>query len=176
MAKTYNTISTVNTGDVYTATAHNAIATNVNNYRVPPMCEVYRTSNLTSYTPNTAITWQAERYDTDGMWTSGSSITIGTDGIYAVVFNVGINCTATLSVIAANVYKGAQLAAVSYAPAVAGNESFTSTTGTMQLVAGDTISAACAFSGGSAYIVTGSAAAYAREQSRLSVTWLGQAS
>jgi hypothetical protein len=46
----------------------------------------------------------------------------------------------------------------------------------MQLVAGDTISAACAFAGGSNYAIVGSGTAYAREQSRLSVTWLGQAS
>jgi hypothetical protein len=44
VAKTYNSIPSVATGDVYTAAAHNNIVTNVNNYRVPPACIVQRAS------------------------------------------------------------------------------------------------------------------------------------
>lgn len=180
MAKTYNTIPTVSTGDVYTAAAHNNIVQNVNGYRAPPMCEVYRTSNLTGYTSNTLVTWQAARYDTespsDPMWSSGANVTIKTAGIYAVTFNVGITATATVTTMTAGIYIGAQLSAQNYANVANGNDSYASVTAIYSLTVGQTVAGACAFVGGSNYAIVGSSSAYAREQTRLSVTWLGQVS
>ena len=87
MAKTYNSIPTVSTGDVYTATAHNNIAENVNNYRVPPMAEVRRTT--TQSIPNTNwenVSFNASPaiFDTDSMWDSANptDLTIKTAGVY----------------------------------------------------------------------------------------------
>jgi len=81
MPKTYNTIPSVATGDVLTATAWNNQATNVNNYRVPPAVRVKLTASKT-ITSDVGISWDAEDYDTDAMWTSGATVTINTAGIY----------------------------------------------------------------------------------------------
>ena len=97
MAKTYSSIPTVATGDVYTATAHNNIAENVNNYRVPPMCRVKRSGNL-SYTSNTDIAWTAEDFDTVATHdnpTNNTRITINTAGVYVVSFGYQINFSGT---------------------------------------------------------------------------------
>ena len=85
MAKTYNTLSNVTVGSVLTASDYNEVLENSNNYRVPPAVRVVRTSDLTNYS-GAAITWQAETFDTDGMWSSGTTVTIQTAGIYLVNF------------------------------------------------------------------------------------------
>ena len=92
MPKTYNTIPTVSTGDVYTATAHNNIVANVNNYRVAPACAAYHSAAQSI--PNataTAVLLNSEYYDTDDMHSTASltsRITIATAGIYQLTANV----------------------------------------------------------------------------------------
>ncbi len=88
MAKTYNTLTVAN------ATAGNAILAsdaakvfeNVNNYRVPPMVQLRRTTAQSI--PNntgTLVTWEQQAFtNTDGMWTSGAEITCPTAGVYSV--------------------------------------------------------------------------------------------
>ena len=96
MPKTYNTIPTVSTGDVYTATAHNNIVTNVNNTRVPPMCRLFNSATLTPYTTNTAITWNSESYDTDDMHSTSantSRITFQTAGVYLLTATIRTDAT-----------------------------------------------------------------------------------
>ncbi len=104
MAKTYNSIPTVSTGDVYTATAHNNIATNVNNYRVPPAVRVKLTGNKT-LTSDAAISWDAEDYDTDDMWTSGGTVTIKTAGIYLFTFKGRVTLSAAQNAVDCRVIK-----------------------------------------------------------------------
>jgi hypothetical protein len=85
MPKTYNTIPTTTTGSVYTAAAHNNIVTNVNNYRVPPMCVLTAGSQVISNTTATVLTYSSEAVDTDDMHstsTNTSRITINTAGVY----------------------------------------------------------------------------------------------
>ena len=178
MPKTYTdlTVANATAGNAILASDFASLFTNSNNYRVPPMCEVYRTSTLTGYTSNTAITWQAERYDTDGMWSSGSSVTIQTAGLYLVSLNAGISANATVSLVTAGIYIGGQLSAQNYLAVANGNDSYGSVAAIYSLTAAQTVSAAFAFIGGSNYAVIGSNTAYAREQSRLSVAWLGQVS
>jgi hypothetical protein len=104
MPKTYNTIPTVSTGDVYTATAHNNIVTNVNNYRVAPIARVLLTSdvsiangNWTSFAGFTS-TNASEDIDTDGMVSlsgTASGITIQTAGVYTVSCTVIFASNAT---------------------------------------------------------------------------------
>lgn len=49
-----------------------------------PKCEVYRAASLTA-SSNTAITWDTENYDSDGMFTASSdTVTIKTAGVYAI--------------------------------------------------------------------------------------------
>jgi hypothetical protein len=87
MPKTYTAAGTVAAGDVYTAAAHNIIATDVNNFIVPPACRVYNTAAINPYTSNALITWNAEEYDTDEMHSTVSNtsrITIQTAGVYSI--------------------------------------------------------------------------------------------
>lgn len=98
MAKTYNSIPTVSTGDVYTATAHNNIVTNVNNYRVPPACIAYRnTAQSTTNSTITAVSFTTAGVDTDGMFSAGSPtrITVQTPGIYMVTANLSLDANVT---------------------------------------------------------------------------------
>lgn len=90
MPKTYNTIPQVATGDLLTATAWNNQATNVNNYRVPPMCRVQLSGNQSIANSTTKdLSFGTESVDTDGMFTATSSvITIQTAGIYLIAANV----------------------------------------------------------------------------------------
>jgi hypothetical protein len=97
MAKTYTAAGTVVAGEVYTAAAHNIIATDVNNFIVPPMARLRLTSNV-SFTNSThgtvgfKNTNATEDYDTDAMINlsgSNSAITINTAGIYL--------CTASMN-------------------------------------------------------------------------------
>jgi hypothetical protein len=107
MPKTYNTIPTTTTGSVYTAAAHNNIVTNVNNYRVPPMCRVRRSGTASSaITPSGSTTgfleWNTQDVDTedDEMWTSGSAtrITVRTAGFYLVNVNFVLDFTGTSTI------------------------------------------------------------------------------
>lgn len=88
MAKTYNTIPTVSTGDVYTATAHNNIVENSNNYRVPPMCINSRTGQSVNDATVTPIAFtSAASLDTDSMHdsaTNNTRFTANTAGVYLV--------------------------------------------------------------------------------------------
>lgn len=176
MAKTYNSIPTVSTGDVYTAAAHNNIAENVNNYRVPPSFSVYRTTASSAYSNGADISWEAEEYDPDGMWSSGATITINTAGIYLFTLRVYGTCAATLTLVQPSIMDaaGASIgftANVATAPTSYG----ASHSSVHNLAASDTITARIYFGGGSSYTIGGGAADN-YVQSRLTGMWLGQAS
>ena len=88
MAKTYTAAGTVTAGDVYTASAHNIIVTDVNNLIVPPACLVGASATLNI--PNstwTGVTFVTERFDTDALHDNSvnpSRFTITTPGIYQI--------------------------------------------------------------------------------------------
>jgi hypothetical protein len=99
MAKTYTAAGSATAGDVYTATAHNVIVTDVNNLIVPPMVQCTRSSDL-SYTSGANITWNSETYDTDAMHDTSSNtdrITIQTAGVYIVSLTLYLTFTGTLT-------------------------------------------------------------------------------
>jgi hypothetical protein len=183
MAKTYNTIPTTTTGSVYTAAAHNNIVTNVNNYRVPPACQVRRTTNLTSYTSDAAITWESAAFDTespsDPMWAASPNptrVTIKTAGLYVVSLTGKADATATLTLANANISVNGNLVAGQFCSVLAAITSRFAISVVLNLAASDFITAAVGLVGGSAYIITGSATAQDSTQTRLTVSWLGQAS
>lgn len=97
MPKTYNSIPTVSTGDVYTATAHNNIVTNVNNYRVPPMIAVELGPSNKTLTSGADVVWDRvkDSIDTDGMWTSGATVTVNTSGLYLVTLQGRVTSSAS---------------------------------------------------------------------------------
>jgi hypothetical protein len=89
MAKTYTAAATATAGEVYTASAHNVIVTDVNNLIVPPFVKCVRSGDL-SYTNTSDIAWNAEAYDTDSMHdnvTNNTRITPTTAGIYVFTFS-----------------------------------------------------------------------------------------
>ena len=148
MPKTYTAAGTVAAGDVYTAAAHNIIATDVNNFIVPPLCRVRRATNQSI--PNvtdTFVSWTLEDIDTDGMFTATSdTITIQTTGVYLVAASVYFAANATGQRII-NMMKSPTTAsdlaaafAQSWFPvASATNPSTLSASGLVSCVAGDTI-------------------------------------
>lgn len=87
MPKTYTSVPSVSTGDVYQAATYNTYtAQNLNNLIVPPMVKATRSAS-TSYTSGNALTWPTEAYDTDDMHdtsTNTSRLTINTAGVYVL--------------------------------------------------------------------------------------------
>lgn len=186
MAKTYTTLTSVSTGDVLTATNYNNLQTNSNNYRVPPAIQVRRTSNLTSYVSDATITWQSTGYDTestgsspsDPMWSSGTNpdrVTIKTAGLYLVVFKGYLTATATLSLVQPSIRKNGTSVCDTYATIYASANGLWSQSVVLSLAATDYLTASVFISGGSAYIIGGTASE-GNTQTTLTATWVGQAS
>jgi hypothetical protein len=184
MAKTYNTLGTVAPGDVLRANsgtaAYNGVITNVNNYRVPPMCRVHRAAAL-SHTSNgnfQAISFDTETFtQTDsGMWAVGTPtrITIQTAGLYLITgsFELANNATGV---------RGGDLilngtTRLSYSFVTASNGSFGSAfalAATYSLAVGNYVEMR-------AYQNSGGNLAYGTQDTgqffHLSATWLGQVS
>jgi len=187
MAKTYNTLGTVAPGDVLRANsgtaAYNGVITNVNNFRVPPACQVRRTSNLTGYTSDAAITWQSAAYDTEGvgdpMWAASpnpTQVTIKTTGLYVASFAGKADATATLTLANATLSVNGNLVAGQFCNVLSSVTSRFAISVVLKLAASDFITAAVGLVGGSAYIITGSATEQDSTQTRLTVSWIGQAS
>ena len=101
MPKTYNTFTNVSTGDVLTATNFNNVLENVGNYRVPPLLRLKKTASQ-SISGNTNISWDAEDYDTDAMWTSGATITAKTAGVYLWHLSARVTAAAAPTVMYVN--------------------------------------------------------------------------
>ena len=98
MPKTYTAAGSATAGQVYTATAHNTIVTNVNNFIVPPSVKV--TANAQSVTAGVDTQLQfngTKDWDTDSMHSSGSNtrITFNTAGIYTISARVNFVNNAT---------------------------------------------------------------------------------
>ena len=174
MAKTYTAAGTVVAGEVYTAAAHNIIATDVNNFIVPPAVCVVRTTDLTSYLSNADITWSSSVYDTDAMYSSGAIITITTPGIYVITFNGAITATPTMTSVTPSILKGAS--EIAYAGFLtASTQGFFTQTVVSSCINGDTIKCRLQPGGGSAYVVKGNASE-SYLQTRLTATWVGRTS
>lgn len=97
MAKTYTAAGSATAGAVYTASAHNVIVTNVNNFIVPPACRAARTAvQSINNSTWTFVSFTSETYDTDGMFAAtDTKITIQTAGLYSVSCLVSFATNAT---------------------------------------------------------------------------------
>lgn len=99
MPKTYTAAGSATAGDVYTASAHNVIVTDVNNFIVPPLVRVNKSSATQALVNSTLtyVTWDAEDYDTDEMFTTASNtvITCKTAGVYLVTASLTFATNAT---------------------------------------------------------------------------------
>lgn len=180
MAKTYNSIPTVSTGDVYTATAHNNIVTNVNNYRVPPTAIAVRTTASAAYTLGTNISFESATasggHDTDSIWAAGSPtlLTIQTTGVYLITFNGYVTMASTGGVQTIVIMKGANSMCEMYLPN-SGTNHLWSISHVASLVAGDTLAFRHTNGGSGAATIYGGAS-NSNTQTRAGITWLGQVS
>ena len=138
----------------------------------PPMCRVYRSSSLTGYTSNTQITWNAEDFDTDSMWTSGATMTVNTPGIYLVTFSGLFVATATLSVVAPGIVKNGSPKRIIYTT-VTPTAAYFNVCEPIKFIANDTISASVEFVGGSSHYLEGNADVDNQITTRLSAIWIG---
>lgn len=183
MAKTYNTFTNVSTGSTLTATTFNNLLTNTANYRVPPACQVRRTSNLTGYTSDAAITWESAAFDTEGagdpMWAASPNptrITIRTAGLYVVSLIGRASGAATITLTNFNIRVNGSSSASNYLNVITATATYGTTSGIFNLAVGDYVEGAVGFAGGSAYVIHGSSTAQSQDQTRLTVTWIGQTS
>ncbi len=175
MAKTYTAPTTVSAGDAITASLYNTyVGTNVANLIVPPAVRVYRSSNLTGYTNMAAITWNAEDYDTDSMYSTGTTVTINTAGLYLVTFNGYFSSTGATRILQRVAANGTTFLGSELTLDGGGGSTFTAST-VRNFAATTTITSFAQFVGGSAYVIQGSATD-ADAQTALSLTWIGRTS
>jgi hypothetical protein len=174
MAKTYTAAGTVVAGDVYTAAAHNIIATDVNNLIVPPSVGVRLTPSDKTVTSGTAFAWDAQEWDTDDMWASGANITINTSGIYQISYTGRALGTSGFTYVLPEIKMSGQEGRIGAAGAVSTTDYrwFLSTTAVLEQ--GTTVSFAILFAGGGTVTVNGTDTAGSRN--RASVSWIGRTS
>jgi hypothetical protein len=175
MPKTYNTIPTTTTGSVYTAAAHNNIVTNVNNYRVPPMCITTGVNTSQSFTHANAADVQfngVDTVDTDDIHNPSSNsdqFVIATAGVYQVSFALIINTTTVTSLLATvSKNAGGVFESGSSSPLSASAARW-SIAGAVECVAGDVIRARV-------YQTSTSSVSQTLFSARMSLVWLGQVS
>ena len=177
MPKTYTAAGSATAGDVYTASAHNGIVTDVNNLIVPPVCEVVRTTNLTSYTAATDISFSSASIDTDGMFAAGSPtrITIQTTGLYVVTYVAAVSATATMTDVSPIIRKNTSNLAFFMQKAYSSTNGYTAGSVVASLTASDYLTLRIDIVGGSNYTVRGDSS-NTDVQTRLSATWIGRTS
>jgi hypothetical protein len=176
VAKTYPAIGPFAPGDILTAATMTSIDTNLDNQRVPPAVRVVRTSDVTNYSGST-ITWQAETFDTDGMWSSGTTVTIQTAGIYLVNFYASANPVAGTPVYGnPQISINGTLQYIQQTPYFAGNSAMRGAiTALHSFAASDTVTAAMDVNWGGAANGTLKGGTNF-DSTRLALTWVGQAS
>ena len=174
MAKTYTAAGSAVAGDVYTAAAHNVIVTDVNNLIVPPALRLNLTADAT-ITNGSLISWSSAAYNTDGMWSSGSTITVQTSGIYLMTFAGFVSTTGSLTYAIAQYGVSSDLGYYGNAGQVLGGTgAYVSHSMVSALTAGDTINFAVAVAGSGTYTLRGTANDQTR--ARATVTWIGRTS
>jgi hypothetical protein len=176
MAKTYNSLSTVTVGSVLTASDYNDALENLNNHRVPPSVRVFRSSDASSYTSAAAISWNAEAWDTDDMFTATSTnITVQTSGLYACTFYAYAVGSATITLVTPTVLVGGSSRLTTTLNTGTTGGRFV-LSGVLDLAATNVVTASVTFSGGSAYTIGGNASSNDINASHLTLQWLGQKS
>ena len=179
----YTPPSTVTGSDVLTAALWNTqIRDNFEWLRKPPAAHVIRTTAWTA-TTGTAIPWEQALFDTNPTsWTvsSPTQLTINTDGIYLVSASIeGTNTIAFATPPSISIYRAG--GAYSIARELTNPQGSTAWQGRItlpvRLYATDTLTCRVDYSGGGVVTVRGAGTSPAPEisnQSRFSITWLGE--
>jgi hypothetical protein len=183
MAKTYTNLTSVNTGDVLTATGYNTVQTNVNNVMVPPAvrCNISGASQTAATGVVTTLYWDgANSYDTDAtmhdnVTTSGtpavySRITFNTAGIY--VLNYKLQFTAgCANLVELMVQKNNTTRIIDHGFGTGGTSSTFQVSGTYAFAANDYIVAQVYHTNGSTLTLSN-----ATDANQFSATWIGKTS
>ena len=181
---TYVAPSTVVAGQTYGASAHNVIVNDIidhesriNDLTVPPSALLRRTTDLTSYTSGSAISWSSAEWDTDGMFDSGAptKITIQTSGLYLVSFYVHVTGSATITQVQMDINVNGGQVHVDVVPPYNTTSAYLGRSTVVKLNATDYITGGIFFFGGSNYTIKG-AGSLGISYSRLSATWIGRTS
>lgn len=174
MAKTYTAAGSAIAGEVYTASAHNVIVTDVNNLIVPAALRLNLTTSAT-ITNGSSISWSSEAYDTDGMWSSGSTITVNTTGLYVMTFNGFVTAATSLAYAISQINIGGDVTHYGAGAAIlGGNSGYISQSVLANIEATNTITFAVAFSAVGAVTLAGTTNDATR--TRATVTWVGRTS
>lgn len=182
MPKTYNSLTVGNAaaGSAILASDHAKAFENINNYRVPPMVHLVRTTSTAAYTSGAAITWQAAvgSMNTDGMWSSGTNITATTAGVYQVTFSGRIAASAGMFVCAPQLLVNGT-AIVQHYSALYSSSTVCQfqVSGTFAMAVNDVLTAGVPIDapGGTTYTIYGTPSGETLA-ARISAVWLGQVS
>ena len=143
---------------------------------VPPACRLQVTSDINPYTGGAAIAFNSALYDTEGNMFSGGSptlITIRTAGIYLVTFHAYYTGGATITSSEPRINSSASgIFNRMTIPPVGSTTGYAETSGVLTCAVADTITAAVAFSGGSAYVMKGGSSG--SDRTWLTATFLGK--
>lgn len=174
MPKTYTSVPSVSTGDVYQASVYNTMtAQNLNNLIVPPSLRLNLTANAT-ITNGSTISWSSEAYDTDDMWSSGGTVTIQTAGIYVVSFSGFVSAT-TLTYAISQVGVSTDRTYFGSAAAIlSGNSGYVQQSFIASLSASTTLTFAVAFAATGTVTLSGTVDDATR--ARAALTWIGRTS
>ena len=176
MAKTYPGIGPFAPGDILNAATMTDIDTNLDNQRVPASVRAYRATDATGYASGTSITWTAEAFDTDGMFTASSTdITIQTTGLYLITFQGFWTATATVAEYETIVTVAGNSTLRRYDKAPSTTAGRFNISGVVSLNAAQVVTASISFVGGSAYVIKGGTDPRS-DTTSLTLTWLGQVS
>lgn len=171
MAKTYTAAGSATAGQVYTASAHNVIVTDVNNLIAPAFCVLTAFNGSQNFASGVGSTVQfngADTYDTDAMHdtvTNNTRVIAQTEGLYACTFYAIINSTAVTQFLVSLLVNGGEFA--QSASPVSASAARASTSGLIYLTAGQYVEAAVyqeSTGGVSRNLLT----------ARLSVAWIGR--
>lgn len=179
MPKTYAdlTVANATAGNAILASDIATVFTNSNNYRVPPMCRVQRTSTSAALATSDPIPFNSEVYDTDGMWegvTNPSRITANTAGVYLFTGSLRIDGTSAFTQV--NFFAKKNNGTEQYwqnVQSITGTFYAAAVAFTISLAANDYVQIFTGHSGGGTVTANGSATSLI---CNLSATWLGQVS
>jgi hypothetical protein len=181
MPKTYTAVTVANAtaGNAILASDHSTNFQNVNNLIAPPSCQVVRTTNLTSYTADSDISWTTTAsWDTDGMFSAGSptKITIQTTGLYLITMIGRLTATATITLVDPYIYvNGTTQLNFVLIPSISTTVGEWTSSLVHSFSAGDYFTQRVSVAGGSNYTISGSATTN-DTQTRLNVVWIGRTS
>lgn len=178
---TFTTVPDKNAGDVFTEAMWDTyLRDNVNGLLVPPMCRVYANASQTiGNGADTAVTWDQEHVDTDGMHSTSvntSRITMATAGVYLVTAAVAWDINGTGYRYLNIRHNGSQKIGMTDAPAAAGDYILQTASAIYSFSVGEYVEAVVYQNSGGNVNLLQNTALGVNAGPHLSAAWLGKVS